>query len=462
MTTRRTRGQRTLALLAAGALVLAACGGDDDDAADDSPAAGTQADDDGAGTAAPAPTQPAVTEPAASGEPVEIDWWHIQNNDPGLSNWQAMADAFMADHPNVKINITVYENDAFKTAIEPNLQAGQPPDLFQSWGVGDLRDLVEAGLVKDITDDVAPWIGNLGAGPVGLYQVDGRQYGVPFNAGVVGFWYNKDLFAEAGIEAPPETWSEFLDVVQTLKDAGITPIAVGAGAKWPAHFYYAYLMLRIGGAAALEEIAATNNFNHPAVIEAGQKILELVELDPFQPGYLGAEWDAPDGEAGLIATGQAAMDLMGQWAPGTFRTQAGVETVQDLDWEIGWFPFPAVEGGAGAATEVIGGGDGFAVGKDAPPEAIEFLEFITNEDNQRTWGEAGSGIPVNGAASDAVGPELVPVAEGLANSTFLQLYLDQFFTAEVGTAINDQTALLFAGETTPEDAAAAITQVAGG
>ncbi len=443
----RFRWRRGAAVVAALGLVLTACGGDDD--SNDADASATTAASDG-GTGAP------------SGDPVTIDWWHIQNSDPGLANWQAMADAFTAEHPNVKINITVYENDAFKDALEPQLQSGDVPDLFQSWGTGDLRELAEQGLVQDVTDAVAPWIGDLGDGPVSLYQVDGKQYGVPFNAGVVGFWYNKGLFAEAGIDAPPATWSEFLTDVQKLQDAGITPIAVGAGAKWPAHFYYAYLMLRIGGAEALEQIADTKDFNVPAVIEAGEKIQELVALDPFQPGFLGADWDTPDGEAGIMATGGAAMDLMGQWAPGAFRSQAGVDTVQDLDWEIGWFPFPAVEDGAGAATEFIGGGDGFAVGKDAPPEAVEFLQFLTNETNQRTWAEAGSGIPVNPTAKDGLGPELVPVAEALGSSTFLQLYLDQFFTSEIGTAINDQTALLFAGSTTPEDAAAAITAVAGG
>jgi raffinose/stachyose/melibiose transport system substrate-binding protein len=111
---------------------------------------------------------------------------------------------------------------------------------------------------------------------------------------------------------------------------------------------------------------------------------------------------------------------------------------------------------------VIGGGDGFAVGKDAPPEAVDFLEYITDAQNQLTWAEAGSGIPVNPEAATGLGPELVPVAEGLASSTFLQLYLDQFFPSVVGTAINDQVALLFAGETTPEDAAAAITAAAAG
>ena len=104
------------------------------------------------------------------------------------------------------------ENEAFKAALQTNLQAGDVPDLFQSWGGGGLREQVEAGLVQDITDaasgfDRQPRRRRRSA----LYQVDGKQYGVPFNAGMVGFWYNKDLFAQAGIDAPPATWDELLD-----------------------------------------------------------------------------------------------------------------------------------------------------------------------------------------------------------------------------------------------------------
>ena len=451
MHTTRQLGRRWgLALVATLGLLVAACGDDDGGAADTTAASGDT-------TAAAAETTG-----ASEGEKVTIDWWHIQNNDPGKADWQAMADAFMAENPNVKIDITVMENEAFKAALQTNLQAGDVPDLFQSWGGGGLREQVDAGLVQDITDASAGFIGDLSPGAVGLYQVDGKQYGVPFNAGMVGIWYNKDLFAKAGLEAPADTWDGLLEQIQTLKDAGITPIAVGAGDKWPAHFWYSYLMVRLGGAKAMEGIAASNDFDVPAVIDAGKRIEDLVALEPFQAGFLGAKWDAPDGESGVMASQGAAMDLMGQWAPGAFRTQAGVENVSDLPFELGWAPFPSLGGGSGAATDAFGGADGFAVGKDAPPEAVEFLEFITNEANQETWAK-NSGLPVNPAAKDAVSdPNMVAVLDGLNAATFIQLYLDQYFTAEVGGQINDQTALLFAGKTSPEDAAAAITATAKG
>jgi raffinose/stachyose/melibiose transport system substrate-binding protein len=286
---------------------------------------------------------------------------------------------------------------------------------------------------------------------------------------MVGFWYNKDLFEQAGITETPTTWSGLLETIQTLKDAGITPIAVGAGDKWPAHFWYSYLMVRLGGADVMNQIAADNNFDVPAVIEAGEHVAELVAMEPFQDGFLAATWD-PD-ESGTMATQGAAMDLMGQWALGAFRNAAGLAEQPDtaLPFEIGWFPFPEVEGGAGLPTDGFGGVDGFIVGKDAPPETVDFLGFITNAENQRTWATSGSGIPANLEATAAIaeapaadGPVMQSVLDALSETTFMQQFLDQFFTSEVGAQINDQTALLFAGETSPEDAAAAITSTAGG
>ncbi|MBY5164259.1 extracellular solute-binding protein [Salsipaludibacter albus] len=461
---RKTRTLRMMVVAAVVALAVASCGSDaspDDTSSDAGSDTSTEAATDAA-TSDAATSEGAEETAAESGEPVEIDWWHIQNNDPGLADWQAMADAFMAENPNVTINITPMENEAFKAALQTNLQSGDVPDLFQSWGGGSLRQQVEAGLVRDITDLSSGWIDQLSPATTGIHQVDGVQYGIPYNAGVFGFWYNQDLWTEAGLDAPADTWEGLLEQVQTIKDAGITPIAVGAGDKWPAHFYYGYLMIRAGGEEAMNALAETSDFTADNVITAGEEVLRLVELEPFQDGFLGAGWDAPDGESGTMARGDAAMDLMGQWAPGAFKTQAGVEPTDDLPFELKWAPFPTLEGGAGAPGEVFGGVDGFVVGKDAPDEAVDFLEFLTNEENQETWATS-SGLPVNPDAVDVIeDPQMQQVLEALNGADFLQIALDQYFSPEVGAAINDQTALLFAQETTPEEAGQAITQVAGG
>ena len=77
-----------------------------------------------------------------------------------------------------------------------------------------------------------------------------------------------------------------------------------------------------------------------------------------------------------MANGRAAMDLMGQWAPNEF--DANTKDKKGLGDDLGWFPFPQVEGGAGQEGEQFGGGDGFAVGRDAPPEAVDFIKFLVS------------------------------------------------------------------------------------
>lgn len=305
-------------LFAALVLVLAACTGQTGDASSE-----PSTDD----AASPGSSDAASPE----GEQVTIEWWHIQNSDPGLSLWQAVADEFMADHPNVTIDITVQENEAFKAALQTNLQAGDVPDIFQSWGGGGLREQVNAGLVKDITDDVGSWDVEFNGAAASMMVIEDRMYGVPFDLGIVGLWYNKALFADAGIDAPPATWSELLEDVQTLKDAGITPISIGAGDKWPAMFWYGYLALRIAGADVMQQAGIDENFDDPAFVAAGEEIMRLIALEPFQPGFLATPWDGPDGAAAALANGDAAMLLMGHWAPGTMAAN-GPDLGEDLGW----------------------------------------------------------------------------------------------------------------------------------
>ena len=94
-----------------------------------------------------------------------------------------MANAYTAAHPNVKINITVLENEAFKTKLQTTTQSGDIPDLFQSWGGGTMREQADAGLLKDITADVAPWKDKINPGAMSIYQYNGKQYGDPVGPG---------------------------------------------------------------------------------------------------------------------------------------------------------------------------------------------------------------------------------------------------------------------------------------
>ena len=403
--------------------------------------------------------KPAATvAPVVEEEPVVITWWHISTKDPALSDWQKMADDYMAMHPNVVIEITVLENEAFKTKLTTVMQSGEVPDIFQSWGQGGMIEQVNAGLLKDITPDLdangGEWRNSLGA--LDAFAVDGKNYGVPWDMGAVTFWYNKDLFAQAGIDTPPTTWTEFLADCEALKAAGITPISVGEGDKWPGMHIWAYLVLRIGGpeafaAAADMTDARTGSFEDEAFVQAGYELKKLVDGGYFQEGFLGATHDEMNATFG---NGLAAMELGGQWSP-------SVQAANSADLagvaNMGMFNFPAVEGGAGQMTDIVGGGNGFAIGKDAEPEAIDFVKYLTSVENQTVVAASNTGIPVaKGAEVGLVDPNMVMVSQAVANSTYYQLYFDQVLPSAMGGIINDAVQKLFAGTATPEEVCAEI------
>ncbi len=299
-----------------------------------------------ASDAAPAAADSA---PAASEGQVTINWWHIQTEEAQAKNWQELADEFMAANPNVKIEITIIENEAFKQKLATNMQSGTPPDLFQTWGGGVLQNYAKAGLVQDLTDamNTDGWGDSFHAGPLSVFQSEGKTYGAPWVFGMVGMWYNKALFEQAGITETPKTWSDFLLVVQKLKDAGITPIALGEKDKWPGHFWWVYLAIRNGGQDAFTKAyTREGSFADPAFVKAGEDLKQLIDLEPFQEGYLEAGYG--DHEA-LIGNSLAAMELMGQWSY-NFASSLGTDDAAKQAYKdnIAWFPFPSVEGGAGA------------------------------------------------------------------------------------------------------------------
>ena len=139
-----------------------------------------------------------------------------------------MAHQFEAAHPGVKFEITPLENEAFKTKLTTAIQAGNPPDIFHTWGGGVLAQQADAGMVKDLTGGRRGVEGHADPGRAATpYTIDGKTYGSAVDTGMVGFWYNKELFTRAGISAPPATWADFLEAVRKLKAAKHHPDRAG-------------------------------------------------------------------------------------------------------------------------------------------------------------------------------------------------------------------------------------------
>ncbi|MFL6122304.1 substrate-binding domain-containing protein [Actinophytocola sp.] len=386
-----------------------------------------------------------------------ISWWHIQNTPPLLPIWEDLAKKYQQQHSGVTFDIQPIENEAFKARLTTVTQSGDAPDIFQTWGGGVLRQQIEAGLVKDITADIRSWRDTIVPTAFNAYEFDGKTYAVPYDVGMVGFWYNRTLFGKADITTPPATWAELLDAVRVLKSAGVTPIALAGGAKWPGHYYWTYLAMRVAGVDGLKKAEADKDFSGAEFVRAGTLLKELVDLQPFQNGFLGAKYDGPDGQAAVMGNGQAAMELMGQWGPTQQREQSG----KGLGDDVAFFPFPSVAGGRGRTSDIMGGGGGFAVGHDAPPEAVDFLKFLVSLNNQRREAATGALLPVTKGAEDGISDEnQKTVAATVAGATGFQLYLDQAYAPSVGQTVNDSVASLIAGQMSAEDVAKAVTESA--
>lgn len=398
-------------------------------------------------------------EPAANDGEVTLTWWHNATSDPQKALWEDVAAEFEADHPGVKVEVTGYQNEDLQRTLIPNaLQSGDAPDIFMVWPGGEVRSQAVAGHLKDLTEVAADTIAELG-GSVKPWEVDGKQYALPYTFGITGIWYNTELFEQAGISGTPATLTELSDAVEKLKAIGTEPIAVGAGDLWPAGHWWYQFALNACSTDTLQNAIANHDFDDPCWVTAGEMLEDFIATDPFNEGFLATSGQqGADSSAGLVANGNAAMEFMGPWNAGQIGSLTPDEQVPP--W-LGWFPFPSVPGGAGDPTITMGGGDGFGVHADAPDEAVELLKYILSQDVQARFAATGAGIPTHpGAASAITDSNLKQIADGLAGSSYVQLWLDSALGPEFGTPLNQAIVNIFGGVGTPEDVVQALKDTA--
>src|SRR5690606_16532521 len=130
--------------------------------------------------------------------------------------------------------------------------------------------------------------------------------------------------------------------------------------------------------------------------------------------------------------------------------------------KTGWFPFPQVEGGEGDPDAPMGGGDAWACSADAPPECVDFIKYLLSDEVQTGFAELDMGVPTNPAAVGSItNPVLADLVTIRDEAPYVQLYLDTLFGENVGGAMNDAIALVFAGQAGPQDVVDAIQAAAG-
>jgi raffinose/stachyose/melibiose transport system substrate-binding protein len=389
-----------------------------------------------------------------------VKWMHVELDPKSVAVWEEIAKEYEAKHPDVDVQLQFLENEAFKAKLPTLLQSNDVPDFFYSWGGGVLEEQSKTGALKDLTEVFDADGGKLrqayNASAIDGLSFDGKVWAVPYRVSLVSFFYNKELFAKAGVKAEDiKTWADFSATVKKIKDAGIVPIAGGGGEKWPIHFYWSYLVMRNGGQAVFDAArkGEGEGFMDPAIIKAGEQLAEFGKLEPFQPGYLGSTWPQA---LGVFGDGKAAIILGFDNTEANQRKNAG-DGKGLAPENIGRFAFPVVEGGAGKATDTLGGLNGWAVTKNASKEAIDFATFLTSKESEEKMATAGMILPVaTGAAGAVKNPLLADSAKQLAASTWHQNFFDQTLGAAVGRVVNDISVEIVSGQMTAEEGAQQI------
>jgi len=367
--------------------------------------------------------------------------------------------AFEAKNPGITVQIDYMDDTSYKAKLPTLLQSNARPDVFFTWTGGVFQEQAKAGILKDISSDMnAGWKDTFSPGGVAALNYKGKYYGAPIYATSVVLWYNKKLLAQAKVDpAAIQTWDDFLGAVSKVKAAGIVPIIASGKDKWPLAFYYGFLATRIAGKEGIANADAGigGGFDSPDFVRAGSEFKRLVDLKPFQPGFM----DTNNNKAsGLFGDGNGAFHLTGNWLYGT-QKQNSTSGKGIPDEDLGFISFPSVAGGKGGATDTFGGINGWLVTKDATPSTVKWLQFLVNKENQIEAGRLGLWLPIaKNAGTGISNPILRQVVAQFDKAGYHQLFLDQALGASVGATLNDVTTEIATGEITPKQAAERVEE----
>jgi raffinose/stachyose/melibiose transport system substrate-binding protein len=383
---------------------------------------------------------------SSPGGPVNMTFWHNSTTGDGKAFWASTVADFEAANPNVKISVQAIQNEDMDGKLQTALNSGAPPDIFMARGGGKLADIVDADQVMDLSDHIDPATkAAVSEGVLNAFTVDGKLYGMPTAVLPGGMYYSKDLYKKAGVTDTPKTLSDLTGVVDKLKGAGVEPIALGAKDAWPAAHYYYFFALRDCTKATMDAAAKDKTFTDPCWTKAGQDLQAFAASSPFNKGFLTTSAQQGAGSsAGLLANHKTAMELMGAWEPGVV---ASLTPNQKPLSDLGWFPFPSVDGGQGDPAAMMGGVDGYSCAKNAPKECPAFLNFYMQKKYQEGYAKAFQTIPASKEAQAGVtDPALKEILASYNSAPYVQVWLDTLYGQSVGNALNSGVVNMLAGK----------------
>ena len=251
----------------------------------------------------------------------DVTLTHYFTGEFGLKVFNEQVAKFEADTGYTIRNSPVGHED-FKTDILVRAAGDSLPDVFSYWAGARTQFVVDSGSLHPIDemwsrDGLDNVVAKSVADSATLYN--GKRYLVPFNYHYAGMFYNTQVLADAGVTDLPTTWDGFLSLCETLKAKGVTPIALGSKNRWPAQFWFDYLLLGTAGPDYRARLMDGSAAYDDAEVKAAMAMWkELADKGYFAPNANADSWtDASD----KVARGDAAMTLMGTWITGYWNGQ---------------------------------------------------------------------------------------------------------------------------------------------
>jgi len=382
----------------------------------------------------------------ASAQKVKLTVWGRDVLDEGADHAyvKALVENFQKLNPDITIDYIALGDPGLADKTKITMAAGSGlPDIFQTWGGSTMGGYADAGRLLDLTSDLRSIPGSAAA--AGAMTWKGKLYGVaPFFA-IAGVFVNEGIFKANGLSVP-KTVADFDKVATTLKAKGIQPFACGEADKWPGLALYMYLTDRYGGDIFTQAAARKARFDSDAFVKAAQHYQGWVKKGYFGDKPLGEKYgDAQQ----LMATGKAAMHITGSWMCAQYSNK------DFTDQTLGFYPFPALSGGKGPVTDIMGMTDiGFAATNVAAAKraaVVKFMKYAMSPDAAAAEPGRVSAVPGVKAPS-----ALTTQASAVFNTAkMVQFWWDQNLPPAVTTPLNDTIQTFFLPDT---DVKASLTK----
>lgn len=342
--------------------------------------------------------------------------------------------------------------------LNKDLPTDAAPDVFHTCGGGALEELVDAGLVYDLTGELdRGWKKEFYPASLAPLSFKGRNYAVPLEQGCIFVWYNKRIFKDLGLSIPG-TFDDMLHICRELRKNGIIPFAVGNGERWPGAFFFSHLFHRIGGSEVFVcDFTRAPNYKEirESFIEAASKLLELVEAGAFADDCNTTDYY---NQRMMFVQRKAAMQVNGNRLLDYLKAE-GPEIIDELDI----FPFPAVTGGKGKTSSLFGGSLAtYAVSARSrhKDEAVLFLRALTDKTAAKEVIHSMGDIPAPGHVPLSEYPSELHarMAGELSRADNLQVHYFKYLPAHPAGVYLNVVAGLFEKAITPEEAFSTVEE----